>query len=343
MLTRLIKVLLPAVDTATLSPIMDQLRGGYYLDTLRECAAEIDDEIEVNFCQPKPVVKVTGEFWAQTTEGDGNFRIFEYLETQGAEVVSEPLMTWINYLCDVALCRFEERKGLGGQDIARGGWNLTERICGEWMHWKGRTKMRLAVKILNREYDRIRKALGGVPHPQVSQAEFRRLAQPFFDCRIAGGEGHLEIAKTLYYGLQKMAHMVLSVKPFGCLPSTQSDGAQAAVLSRYPEINYVAVETSGEGDINAYSRVQMGLAEARDACAEEFAACLAQTGYAIEDIQAYCAAHRDLSRPLQHVPRQAGVCGRAAQFVLHVASRMDRDPAWRAERQAGSSRADALA
>ena len=27
----------------------------------------------------KPIVKITGEFWAQTTEGDGNFNMFKFL------------------------------------------------------------------------------------------------------------------------------------------------------------------------------------------------------------------------------------------------------------------------
>ena len=38
------------------------------------------NEIEVDRLQPKPVVKVTGEFWAQTTEGDGNFNMFRFLQ-----------------------------------------------------------------------------------------------------------------------------------------------------------------------------------------------------------------------------------------------------------------------
>ena len=45
--------------------------------------------------------------------------------------------------------------------------------------------------------------------------------------------------------------MVLSLKPFGCMPSTQSDGAQSAVVSNYKEMIYLPVETSGEGEINA--------------------------------------------------------------------------------------------
>jgi 3-oxoacyl-[acyl-carrier protein] reductase len=43
--------------------------------------------IEVDRLRVKPIVKITGEFWAQSTEGDGNFRMFEFLEREGAHVV----------------------------------------------------------------------------------------------------------------------------------------------------------------------------------------------------------------------------------------------------------------
>jgi len=43
----------------------------------------------------KPVVKIIGEFWAQITEGDGNFHMFEFLEREGAQVLVEPIGTWV--------------------------------------------------------------------------------------------------------------------------------------------------------------------------------------------------------------------------------------------------------
>ena len=44
------------------------------------------------------MVKITGEFWAQITEGDGNFHMFEFLEREGAQVLVEPIATWVAYL-----------------------------------------------------------------------------------------------------------------------------------------------------------------------------------------------------------------------------------------------------
>jgi hypothetical protein len=54
--------------------------------------------IEVDRLRVKPIVKVTGEFWAQTTEGDGNFHMFEFLEREGAQIIVEPIGNWIMYL-----------------------------------------------------------------------------------------------------------------------------------------------------------------------------------------------------------------------------------------------------
>ena len=56
------------------------------------------DSIEVDRTKVKPVVKITGEFWAQITEGDGNFHMFDFLEREGAQVLVEPIATWVAYL-----------------------------------------------------------------------------------------------------------------------------------------------------------------------------------------------------------------------------------------------------
>jgi predicted nucleotide-binding protein (sugar kinase/HSP70/actin superfamily) len=187
----------------------------------------------------------------------------------------------------------------------------------------------LANRLVRRDYERMRAALGNVPHPQLNQFELQRLADPYYPRKCVGGEGHLEVAKSIYYTRHNLAHMILSLKPFGCLPSTQSDGAQAAVMADHPDLNFLAVETSGEGDVNAHSRVMMVLSEARARCRREFEACVERTGYSLHQIRAYVADHAELRRPLQNVPREPGVAGKAANFVLHVARRMKADPALR--------------
>src|SRR5438045_5788496 len=116
--------------------------------------------------------------------------------------------------------------------------------------------------------------------------------------------------------------MVLSLKPFGCMPSTQSDGAQSAVLAHYKDMIYLPIETSGEGEINAHSRVQMALGEAKAKAKLEFQQAMASTGKRLEDIQAFVAANPALRRPFYKVPHRHGVAGTAATFVLHVSDLM---------------------
>jgi hypothetical protein len=68
------------------------------------------------------------------------------------------------------------------------------------------------------------------------------------------------------------------------MPSTQSDGAQSAVVSNYKDMIYLPVETSGEGEINAHSRVQMALGEAKNKAKKEFAEALEKTGLTLDRV-----------------------------------------------------------
>jgi hypothetical protein len=86
---------------------------------------------------------------------------------------------------------------------------------------------------------------------------------------------------------------------------------------------FLPIETSGEGEINAHSRVQMALGEAKSKAKAEFAQALAFTGKSLDQIQAYVAEHRRLRSPFYPVPSRPGIVGVAANFVLHVSDLMD--------------------
>ena len=312
------------VDGATAAAtFVDQLRGTHYTEVLAQCRKLINDEIEVDYLRPKPICKVTGEFWAQTTEGDGNFRMFPFLEGEGAEVLVEPVATWITYMLNQSMTRARDRAGLdddGGDTSMRA--RVTRRLAAEIATRKSIYKLSLARMALTYEYQRFRDALGGTTHELVDQPELQRVGHPYYNSRSGGGEGHLEVAKNIYYSSKELCHMVLSLKPFGCMPSTQSDGAQAAVTSHYPEMIYIPIETSGEGDINAHSRVQMALGEAKGKCKDEFRRAVAASGYTLPELREFVATRRDLRRPLQVIPHHAGVVGRAANFARTVGQMM---------------------
>jgi len=303
---------------------LDQLAGSEFVNAM-ERARERFDAIEVDRLRVKPLVKVTGEFWAQTTEGDGNFNMFAFLERENVQVLVEPIATWIAYMIHGAANKIRDRKGLDDGMVVPTWRNPVKRLRVEMAARRRLRRLGLARVLFTREYERFRRALGGTAHALADQLELERVAHPYYNSRAGGGEGHLEVAKNIYYHNHDYSHMVLSVKPFGCMPSTQSDGAQAAVISQFPDMIYLPIETSGEGEINAHSRVQMALGEARTKARDEFARALVQGGYPLAQVRRYIDDHPELKRPMYDVPHTKGFVGEAANFVLHVASRMAAD------------------
>jgi hypothetical protein len=85
---------------------------------------------------------------------------------------------------------------------------------------------------------------------------------------------------------------------------------------------YLPIETSGEGEINAHSRVQMALGEAKAKAKKEFAEVLERTGLTLEQCRAWVEAHPETRRPMYQVPHTKGIVGGAANFVMHIAERM---------------------
>ncbi|MEZ4448918.1 MAG: hypothetical protein R3B09_05500 [Nannocystaceae bacterium] len=304
---------------------MDLLSSEDVLGALRRCRDRFD-EVEVDRLQPKPVVKITGEFWAQTTEGDGNFNMFRFLNNEGAEVIAEPIATWLAYMLWQTRIKSRDRQDLveGQEDIKW--WELGKRANYEANRLKKTAVIGVADKIFRRQYANMVDALGHVAHYIVNMEELEALAHEFYHTRSEGGEGHLEVAKNIYYSTKYIAHMVLSLKPFGCMPSTQSDGAQSAVVNRFKDMIFLPIETSGEGEINAHSRVQMALGEAKAKAKREFAEVLDRIGFSLDELRAYVEAHPEMKRPMYHFPRDTPrVVGTGAHFAIHVASRMKAD------------------
>ncbi len=301
---------------------LDQLTTDDYMAPLRNFRDQLD-EVEIDRLQPKPTVKITGEFWAQTTEGDGNFNMFRFLQSEGAEIIVEPVATWLAYMLWQTKIKTRDRSGIVEGDEAPKWFEVKKRAQLEVGRLKKLAIIELADQIFRREYSRICKNLGGLAHDIVDMFEMEEIAHEFYHSRSEGGEGHLEVAKNIYYSAKGICHMVLSLKPFGCMPSTQSDGAQSAVVNRFRDMIFLPIETSGEGEINAHSRVQMALGEAKAKAKREFAEVLDALPYSLDELKAYVATHRELRRPMYKFPRDTPkVVGTAAHFAIHVAARM---------------------
>ena len=146
-------------------------------------------------------------------------------------------------------------------------------------------------------------------------------AHPFYNSRAGGGEGHLEVAKNIYYTNKDLAHMVLASSRSAACPARSRTAPRRRWSAHFQDMIFLPIETSGEGDINAHSRVQMALGEAKARRRTEFRRCCAATGVPLETIRAYVAAHRATlaATAAAHSPRIAGRGrqGRAASAV-HV-------------------------
>ncbi|HUO14234.1 MAG TPA: activator of (R)-2-hydroxyglutaryl-CoA dehydratase [Verrucomicrobiae bacterium] len=306
----------------------EHMWGKDYLNALKTARAKMDS-IEIDRTRVKPVVKITGEFWAQTTEGDGNFHMFEFLEREGAQVLVEPIATWVAYLMYQAKAHAIAKWPVNRPHRAPK-WHEVKK---NFANYIGLRKKLWGIGFGERMwkffYHRTAKNLGGITHHLAPQTELAELAHPFYNQFARGGEGHLEVGKNVYYTVHKLAHMVLALKPFGCMPSSQSDGVQSAVINKFKDMIFLPIETSGEGEVNAHSRVQMALGEAKVKAKTEFEQCLKSTGKTMTEIREYIDEHPELKRPFYHVPHREGVAGTAAQFILHVSDRINKDRQFR--------------
>jgi predicted nucleotide-binding protein (sugar kinase/HSP70/actin superfamily) len=255
------------------------------------------DRVPVDYRRVKPRVKITGEFWAQTTEGDGNYHLTRWLESEGAEVVIEPVSTWVDYILWKRLQWVRDRRGLPNE-------------AGRESGGLGELRLRVGQILFDSVHNTYRAALGFRTEPLVSMDLLGRLAEPYYNTRIAGGEGHLEVAKTVFTVRRRRAHMVVSIKPFGCMPSTQSDGVQVRVLSDHPDALFVSVETSGDSEVHVKSRIQMVLFEAKARAREEAAQVARRLGLtaALAGTEA-----REMPAPTSPLPRRE--IGTAANYL----------------------------
>ncbi len=307
----------------SLLKVREQLYGDPYKEALQAVHDQLG-AIEVDRLRVKPVVKIIGEFWAQTTEGDGNFHMFDFLEREGAQVLVEPIGTWVMYMMYQVKARNLAKRPLDAKYKKVKPWELHKLAVNELNFKKKQWMIGIGERIYARQYHRVVEALGNIAHELIDQKELADLANPFYNEFARGGEGHLEVGKNVYYTKNRLCHMVLALKPFGCMPSSQSDGVQSAVANHFKEMIFLPIETSGEGEINAHSRVQMALGEAKVKARMEFDQVLQSTGKRLEDIKEYVADHPELRNLFYPVPHVHGVTGTAAHFVLHVNDLMDR-------------------
>jgi predicted nucleotide-binding protein (sugar kinase/HSP70/actin superfamily) len=277
----------------------------YFVRAMREVHRRFA-EIEVDRLRVKPTVKITGEFYLQTVEGDPNYNIHRWLEAEGAEVYPAGITVWMDYLLRMGLQPFEDYRG-----IAKGA--RLKLVLG-----------RLAQGVFRLTVGRLRRAMGNVPHEIPSQFELRRLAAPYFHSRLDGGEGDMLVGKALWAYHHRKAHMTCELSPYSCMPNTMSIGAMSGVLGRYPDLLYAPLEIKGDAEIHALSRCQMILTEAKKRAQREYDDALARTGLTADEVRAYVHRHPAMTKATYRVPHDGTAAGTAARMVVHVARLMGR-------------------
>lgn len=202
-----------------------------------------------------PLVYVTGEFFANLAHNEGNYNLRRFIMDEGCEVYP----------------------GLFTNRVVYDFWRQKKNF---WRTVKYsdslREKLEALVSIgvatgrslyVRHFYHRCRKALR--PERFGGRAELydmdtlAELGREYYHPEIFGGEGNLEVAEAIHYA--DKVDGFISVKPFGCLSSSGvSDGVQAKILSMYPNLNFLSIETSGDNEVSILSRVSMLLFKAKE-------------------------------------------------------------------------------
>lgn len=298
--------LVPGSTDAALSQCKEVLKaalreGRSVVRALYRCR-RILGKVKIDRTQPRPRVSIIGEFWAMTTEGDGNYHLQRFLESEGAEVHIQSVTNWILFIIwensfDTAH-RLELRehddakKGLKGTDGTRKLWGLAA-----------------ADKVIRALFQSYANVIGLHGHHLPDLDEIAELAEKYYSNHVRGGEAHMEVGKLIHFIEDQVNHMTVSVKPFGCMPSSGvSDGVQSFVTGNWPQAIFLPIETTGDGKVNVYSRIQMMLFKARQRAREEFEAALAETGLDEETYRQRVNGSRRWRSPFFQPPhRTAGV------------------------------------
>jgi predicted nucleotide-binding protein (sugar kinase/HSP70/actin superfamily) len=279
-------------------------------------------KVKVDRTKAKPRVGIIGEFWAMTTEGDGNYGLQRFLEAEGAEPEIQLVTAWLLYMIwqgryDTAqranLRGYDETKAEGGSKFSLKGVDVRKRMASLWA----------GEQVLRGLFQTFAHAIGLYDYHLADMNEIAEISHAFYDNNLRGGEGHMEVGKLIQNVAYSKVNMTLSVKPFGCMPSSSvSDGIQSFITELYPQGIFLPIETNGDGAVNVYSRVQMQLFKAKQLAQREVDQALAEVGMTMDEVRAYLKKHPSLASAFHRAPHRAGCT--TADLVYEVGARKNR-------------------
>ncbi|HEY4239170.1 MAG TPA: 2-hydroxyglutaryl-CoA dehydratase [Kofleriaceae bacterium] len=279
-------------------------------------------KVKVDRLKIKPRVGIIGEFWAMTTEGDGNYGLQRFLEAEGAEPDIQLVTAWLLYMIwqgrydteqRATLRGYDAKKDEGGSKFSLKGVDVRKRMASLWA----------GEKVLRGLFQTFAASIGLYDYHLPDMNQIAEVSHAFYDNNLRGGEGHMEVGKLIQNVAYSKVNMTLSVKPFGCMPSSSvSDGIQSFITELYPQGIFLPIETNGDGAVNVYSRVQMQLFKAKQLAAKEVDKALADVGMTIEEVRAYLDKHPSMKSAFHRAPHKAGCT--AADLVYEVGAKKQR-------------------
>jgi len=286
-------------------------------------------KVQVDRTKAKPRVGIIGEFWAMTTEGDGNYGLQRFLEAEGAEPDIQIVTAWLLYMiwqgrydtaqranlrgADKAFKDADGKQTVGGSKFSLAGVDVRKRMASLWA----------GEKVLTGLFQTIAKSMGLEDYHLPNMDQIAEVSHAFYDNNMRGGEGHMEIGKLIQNVAYSKVNMTLSVKPFGCMPSSSvSDGVQSFITELYPQGIFLPIETNGDGAVNVYSRVQMQLFKAKQLAQKEVDKALADVGMSMDEVRAYLKKHPSMMSAFHKSPHKAGCT--TADLVYEVGARKNR-------------------
>ncbi|MDX2094291.1 MAG: 2-hydroxyglutaryl-CoA dehydratase [Kofleriaceae bacterium] len=279
--------------------------------------------VKVDRTRPKPRVGIIGEFWAMTTEGDGNYGLQRFLEAEGAEPDIQLVSAWLLYMIWQGRYDTEQRAKLrgvdkdkneqGGSKFSLKGVDVRKRKASLWA----------GEQVLRGLFQTFAHAIGLYDYHLPDMDKIAEISHALYDNNLRGGEGHMEVGKLIQNVAYSKVNMTLSVKPFGCMPSSSvSDGIQSFITELYPQGIFLPIETNGDGAVNVYSRVQMQLFKAKQLAQKEVDKALADVGMTMDEVRAYLAKHPSMTTAFHRSPHKAGCT--TADLVYEVGAKRKR-------------------
>jgi predicted nucleotide-binding protein (sugar kinase/HSP70/actin superfamily) len=182
-----------------------------------------------------PRVLLLGEPWTALVPGAPSYDVVRRLGRAGALVRGAKSIEWLRYLA-WQLARSHRAPKESQAAAAR----AYRRLGALWRHHAG---------------------AAGVDEPLEDLDHLAAVAAPWYPADALGGSGHLEVGRALAAAQERSAELVISIKPFGCLPSSSvSDGVLGPLLRQlHGAPAFLTLETTGDAHATVESRLEMAL------------------------------------------------------------------------------------